>query len=293
MTRPTNEPNSADLPNSSDLVAGYILNDLSPEEAARLNQVLAETPELQQEIAAFSEAFSLITYDLPIVEPSPELKARILNAASQSISSPISSSNVIPMVSERQSVITTTSRPRWQRWIPAISTGIAAISIAALGLTQVQMKRQAQQTIALQQQLNATNTELQRLQRELQANQATIARLSQPDTQMYALTDATSNSNNRPAKARIFAKPGDRAVTLVAQDLPKLPDSQIYRLWAVATPTAAPMYCGEFRQDDSGTAQWVAPDAACTNKPLKYLITQDAPTDPTTSAGPLVMRSLS
>jgi anti-sigma-K factor RskA len=268
-------------PNPTDLAAGYILDDLSPEEADRLKQALAETPALHREIAAFGEAFSLIPYDMPLLEPSANLKAKILSAASGSIANRATpQSTVVPL-----------PRRNWKRWIPAISTGIAAIAVAALGLNQIQLSQQSQQAIALQQKLE---TELTVLRSELKANQRTIVLLSQPDTQMYALTGATSiPKNSRLATARLLAKPGDRTVTLVAQALPKLPNNQIYRLWAVAAPKAAPTYCGQFRQDDSGTAQWDAPNAACTNKPLQLMVTLDGPTDPTTSAGPVVMQSLS
>lgn len=301
MTRPTHEPN----PN--DLIAGYILNDLSPEESDRLNQALAETPALQSEIASFGEAFSLLPYGMPIVEPAASLKSKILSAAAQSIREPNVISrdltsrdltsrveSIAPKIAPKMVSIDSTRRRNWQQWMPAISTGIAAVAIVALGLNQVQLSRQSQQTIALQQKLDATNQELNRLRSELEVNQGTIARLSQPETQTYTLTSAPANPKSpRPATARIIAKPGDVAVTLVAQDLPKLSDQQVYRLWAVAKPAAKPMYCGEFRQDDWGTAQWVAPNAACTQNPAQLLITLDAPTDPITSAGPLVMRSLS
>jgi anti-sigma-K factor RskA len=276
MTRSTQDPNSTDL------VAGYILDDLSPEEADRLKQSLAETPALHQEIAAFGEAFSLIPYDMPLLEPSASLKAKILSAASQSIADRATpQSNVVPL-----------PRRNWKRWIPAISTGIAAIAVAALGLNQIQLSQQSQQAIALKQQLDDTTTKLERLQRELKVSRETIAIVSK--AQKYDLASAASTpDSNRGAKAQIFAKPGDRTVTLVAQALPKLPNNQIYRLWAVAAPKAAPTYCGQFRQDDSGTAQWDAPNAACTNKPLQLMITLDGPSDPTTSAGPVVMESFS
>jgi anti-sigma-K factor RskA len=274
---------SAQDPNSTDLVAGYILDDLSPEEADRLNQALAETPALHREIAAFGEAFSLIPYDMPLLEPSANLKAKILSAASQSI----------PTRETPQSNVVTLPRRNWKRWIPAISTGIAAVAVAALGFNQIQLSQQSQRSIALNQKLNDMNTKLELLQRELKASQETLAIVSQPGTQTYALAGATSNANNNRSAAQIFAKPGDRTVTLVAQSLPKLPSNQIYRLWAVATPKAAPTYCGQFRQDDSGTAHWDAPNPACTNKPLQLMITLDGPSDPTTSAGPVVMQSLS
>ena len=274
----------ADDTNQTDLVAGYILDDLSLEEVDRFNQALAEAPALSGEIGSFQEAFSLLPYGMPIVEPSTRLKDKIISAANQSAVTPLDSlrSNVVPLAAPRRD---------WKRWIPAVSTGIAAVAIAALGLNQIQLSQQSQRTAALQQQLAATNTELQRLRSELQANQSTIVLLSQPDTRVYSLVGATP-TNSRRATARLLAKPGDVTVTLVAHDLPKLSNNQIYRLWSVATPASAPMYCGQFRQDDSGTAQWVAPDAACTKSPSQLLITLDKPTDPITSAGPLVMRSL-
>jgi anti-sigma-K factor RskA len=281
MTRPT------DNPNPTDLVAGYILDDLSPEEAARLNQALAETPALQGEIAAFGEAFALLPYDMPLHAPSAGLKAKILSAATQSIapSQATPASNVVPIGSSRRT---------WKRWIPAISTGIAAIAVATIGLNQVQLSQQSQQTIALQQQLNATNTKLESLQRELKASQSTIAILTQPGSQTYALAGKTANpQNGQLATAQLVARPGDRTVTIVAHALPKLQNNQVYRLWAATATATKPLYCGQFRQDDSGTAQWDAPSAACTQKPLQLMITLDGPTDPTTAAGPLVMQTLS
>jgi anti-sigma-K factor RskA len=287
MTRPT------DNPNPTDLAAGYILDDLSPEEAMRLNQALAESPALHGEIAALGEAFALLPYDMPLQAPSPGLKAKILSAATQSIVPPQSiasrqampGSNVLPIGSRRRT---------WQRWIPAISTGIAAVAIATIGLNQVQLSRQSQQTIALQQQLETTNTELANLRRDLKASQNTIAILTQPGSQTYALAGKTANpQNGQLATAQLVAKPGDRTVTIVATALPKLQNNQVYRLWAATATATKPLYCGQFRQDDNGTAQWDAPNDACTQKPLQLMITLDGPNDPTTAAGPLVMQTFS
>jgi Anti-sigma-K factor rskA len=280
MIRPTDDPNQTDL------VAGYILEDLSPEEVVQLNQALAEDPTLHQEIGSFGEAFSSLSYDLPILEPSARLKDKIISAASHSIPDQnlaSSRSKVAPLSSLGQR--------SWKRWIPAIGIGFAATVMAALGLNQIQLSQQLQQAAVSQQQLQAMKTEVERLRNELQANQGAIELLSQPDTQMYSLMGTTDPNSGRISKARLLTRPGTVAVTLVAQDLPKLPNNQIYRLWAVATPTAAPMYCGQFRQNDRGTAQWVAPNVACTKTPKQLLITLDAPTDPTTAAGPLVMKS--
>ncbi len=279
MTRPIEEPNQTDL------IAGYILGDLSPDEAICLDEVLAETPDLQEEVGAFAEAFSSLPYDLPLLEPSKRLKDKIISAANHSIAdnSPAAlHANVVPISAPHR------RRWSWKQWMP---TGIAAAAIAVLGWNQIQLSQQFQQAAALQKQLQATKTELERVRNELQANQGTIALLSQPTTQMYPLIGITSPNNGRISTARILANAGSVNVTLVAHDLPTLANNQIYRLWAVATPTTAPMYCGQFRQDNAGVAKWVAPNAACTKKPAKLLVTLDAPSDPVTSAGPLVMKS--
>lgn len=287
MTRPTNDPNPTNL------IAGYVLDDLSPEEATYLRQALAEDPTRAEELRSFEEAFSLLSYDLPMVEPSAQLKAKILSAASrqaaasrqttEAASSP-QLSNEVPLAPRRQR--------QWRRWVPAISTSIAAVAVAALGLNQMQLGQQSGQTVALQQQLEATNAELARLRTDLQTSQATVAQLSNPNTQVQALIGSAPNpANSRLPTARLLVQPGAAEVTLVAHDLPKLSQDQVYRLWSVADASAPPTYCGQFRQNAEGTARWATPAPICTTQPSKFVITLDAPEDPITSAGPLVMQS--
>lgn len=312
MTQPTDDPNPTDL------IAGYVLNNLSPEETARFRQALANNPALAKELKAYEEAFALLPYGSPILEPSARLKGNILSAASRlsAQASPEESvlvepvlekpvleklafktpqpSNVVPISGARQ------RQRNWQRWMPAIST--AAVAVAVLGLNQIRSGQQFQQTAALQQQIAATNAELNRLQGQLRASQEMTALLSDPNTQMYSLvaeetSETGSKTGNetsvRPATARVLAKPGEREVTLVAHNLPPLPEDKIYRFWSVTKASSTPMYCGQFRQNSSGTAQWAATDATCMESPLQMMITLDSPNDPTTLPGPTVMESIS
>jgi hypothetical protein len=351
MTRHTDDTNQ-------DLAAGFVLDDLSPEEAARLAQILAgestlspETDsqttkegaeEIKAEIKSFQDAISLLPYALPAVAPPAGLKGKILSAARNSVadtsatgtsvtgtsvtgtsvtdssvdssvigspvvgSSAASSSessfrsNVVSITSARQSSGQSSRQSReqrsWQRWMPALSTGIAAVAVAALGLGQLRSgSQQSTQTVALQQQLDATNAELNRLRSELQAKQGTIALLSEPGTQVLSLVGEPSDPtkpdavNSSLATARVLAKPGDRQVTLVAQGLPTLPEDKVYRFWSLTEASAEPTYCGEFRPDGD-TAQWVVPDAICTETPLQLMITLDSPNDPHILGGQVVMQ---
>ena len=290
-------PRPSDNSNPTDLVADYVLNDLSAEESLRLRQALEQDPALFAEVQASQEALSLLPYGLPVVEPSARLKDKILSAASRSTSDP----GLNPSPSDRISagVSVASARPRQerrfgQRWLPAISTGIAAAAIAALSFNQLQLGQSSQQTLALQQQLENTNAEIDSLRSELRTNQEVTALLADPGTQVHSLVgDASPQLDGRGATARVLIKPGERKVTLVAQGLPQLPEGKIYRFWAVTKTGSEPTYCGEFHQDNSGMAQWAAADAACVKNPLQTMITLDAPNDPKTVPGPAIMQSIS
>jgi anti-sigma-K factor RskA len=288
MTSPTDDTTPIDL------VAGYVLDDLSPEEAAQLDQMLADTPALQNEINAFQDTLSSLPYDLPLTEPPEGLKRNILEAARRLTGDSTvethanvtrtTRANVVPIASAR-------SR-QWHRWIPAITTGIAAIAVAALGLEHVQLGQQMQQMASLQKKLAGTTIEVQTLRNNLKASQSIAQLVSDPQTHTYALVGESSIQGNQRPAARVFAKPGDRNVTIVAQNLPQLPEGQIYRFWSATKASPTPMFCGQFQQDSSGTAQWTASDDTCMTNPLQMMITVEAVNNPITSPGPVVMQTL-
>ncbi len=291
MTRPPDDANQ------SDLIAGYVLGDLSPEEEARLRQLLSASPAQVQEANSLEAALALLPYALPTVEPSAHLKDKILQAASNASSTPARETpaskaipNVIPL---KQPAAALPPQQKWQQWMPLISSGIAAVAVAALGLNYVQLGRQSQQTVALQQQLENTNKTVESLRSELNASQKITALLDDPQTQVYSLVGEASNqTNSKVATARMLIKPGETEVTLVAQNLPQLPEDEIYRFWSLTEASPTPQYCGQFHQDSSGTAQWNSIDAACTINPLQMMITLESPAAPITEPGPVVMESI-
>ncbi|MEM9266861.1 MAG: hypothetical protein AAGA46_15190 [Cyanobacteria bacterium P01_F01_bin.13] len=64
-----------------ELIAGYVLGDLSSTEAEDFQCLLADMPELQAEVAALQEALAMMPYGLDEVEPERELRSQILSAA--------------------------------------------------------------------------------------------------------------------------------------------------------------------------------------------------------------------
>jgi anti-sigma-K factor RskA len=68
----------------NELLAGYVLGDLGPEEQQAVLALLREQPELAKEVAVLQETLGLLPYALSEPEPSPALKKRILTKAAQS-----------------------------------------------------------------------------------------------------------------------------------------------------------------------------------------------------------------
>lgn len=74
------------LPNDlEELLAGYVLDDLSPEEVQKVEQLLSDDPTLVLEVKRLQEAFDLLPYALNEVEPPPQLRQAILEQMSPTI----------------------------------------------------------------------------------------------------------------------------------------------------------------------------------------------------------------
>ncbi len=65
-----------------ELIVGYVLGHLSPEEAEEFRPLLAKNPQLATQVNLCQEALELLPYALPEVEPPPHLRSAILSAAS-------------------------------------------------------------------------------------------------------------------------------------------------------------------------------------------------------------------
>ena len=67
------------------LVAGYVLGDLDEDERTQFQQLLADHPELVQDISTLKETLSLLPYGLPLQKPAPDVRSRLLGKAQQQL----------------------------------------------------------------------------------------------------------------------------------------------------------------------------------------------------------------
>ena len=280
---PFNSPsNSAPHPDWHDLLAGYALGNLSPQEQATLKQLLTQQPELKAEIVAYQETLASIPYALEPKSLPHGLEEAIVTAAKQ------------PRLAAPP---TTTARSWFRRrsWYPAAAAAAACL-MAIMGGDNYRLR---QQQTALKTQLATAQSEQQTLTQKLDEATASLAEFStqksfksvvdilrQPNALVYSLqgTDTAATSSGS-----LLTLPNHSEVQLVSHNLPVLPTGQVYRLWSVATETSAPMFCGQFNNTDAGNVQWTVPDALCNAKPVKVIITVDAVVDPPVPKGPAVL----
>jgi anti-sigma-K factor RskA len=201
----------------NELLAGYVLGDLTPEEVLEVKQYLAAHPELENEVKALQATLSLLPLALPEALPRRDLGSELLQTA-ESISP-----NVSIAVSPRRQKV----RLRW-----AIAFGSMAVTllIGGLGLDSYRLRQ-----------------ELAFLQTELDRSQETEVIAQNPQNRLFSLknTDTT-----QLASGSLAVVPSSRTVILTIQNLNPLPSGQVYRLWAFSQ--GKEMTCGDFNTNVKG-----------------------------------------
>ncbi|HEY9629465.1 MAG TPA: anti-sigma factor [Coleofasciculaceae cyanobacterium] len=274
--------------NWQELIAGYALGDLSPEEAEELQRLLADNPDMNAEVASLQEVLALMPYALPQYEPSSQLRDSILaiaqpNAPLEVSNNAYSSAPIATMPSaarrdteNRQAESGQDQAPQkklrrsyrrgsWATTGYGIGGTIAAVALIALGIDNYRLRQETLQAKSI------------------------IAALEARGTQTIALEG--TESANAASGSLVVAE--DRQVFMVAKNLPVLPAGQVYRLWAMPASGKNPAFCGEFsaRTNGSVTTQWITPEASCQSTTVQMLITSEKATDPPIPQGSLVMHS--
>jgi len=186
------------------LMAGYVLYDLSPEESATLQRLMAQDPTIAQSIEQMQTMLEL-AYAPSAVSPPAALRETILNAhralaptARESSPPPLLRSGVPLPPTRRQ------PRPRWNGW-----GAIAAVIIAGLGISNVVMWRSLQ-----------------------------VARRPSESAESITVTLTPTAGSNGPTAASVTLQPETLQATLTIEDLPPLAEEAVYVLWTVLQPDA-------------------------------------------------------
>lgn len=247
-----------------ELLAGYILGDLSSEELAELEALLRDDPAMQTELKQLQAVATVLPYGLPVAQPAAHVRTQVLAAVAAA-----------PQNSGGR------AKTKRRRLIPILAGSVAAIAAIAVGINNWQLRQQlgaAHAAIAQQQLALAQQTSLLTNQTEL------IAMLQQTKTQIMPLRGMAQLTNASGAAIVAEAQP---AAILILKNLPPLPDGKSYLLWEVANNKK--IACGAFRPNPQGQVFVKMPLA---NPDLTTLVvTVEESLTPDKPKGPMVMSS--
>lgn len=186
------------------LIVGYVLGDLSPAEAMLFAELVADNPELMEEVTKTQQALEL-TYASPEIAPPPKLRASVLAAnvrqnLQQEPVSPTTSAVTIPK-----------TRSFWSRILAAIVkrrlTAIALVTIVGLSYSNYRFW-------------------------QIQTANRGIPQVPQ---RTYSLT---SQDLSQDTKAILIVNPDRLRANLITNNLPPLPPDKVYALWTVVDKDA-------------------------------------------------------
>jgi anti-sigma factor RsiW len=223
----------------SELLAGYVLGDLTPAEIATVEAYLTSSTAAQQELQKLQATLSLVTETAPLM-------------ALSTAANPATTAEIASLDRLRTRIISPVAQPvGWvskKRILPWLGWGLGAVSTilaATFGWQNYQLDQQlavARQEI--QQSGKQLNEQITVAQQEIQHQQVL---LRQSGNKLLAIDGM--DAGGKSTGSLIMSPAMDTAV-LVLQKVPALPAGKVYRMWAVMGDEE--MACADFVPDKSG-----------------------------------------
>jgi anti-sigma-K factor RskA len=242
-----------------ELIAGFVLGDLEPDETAQLQRLLTERPELGTEVAELQEVLRQVVDDGVGVEPPPRLSWQILQA--------VEAENLSPALAQSNTSAPEIRNP-WKIWY-LLAAGILATVVGGLGWHDYQM------------------------QQALDQSEKLVAMLQAPRTRIFQLRGMPVARN---ASGSMMVNLSNNRAALALRDLP-VRNGKFYRLWAVVDRDRK-LGCGHPLHGDIAAIAnefGISPQqfGELYHPQLKgFVITmEDSPTS-TQPSGPIVMSSI-
>lgn len=209
-----------------ELLAGYVLGDLTSAETAIVEAYLAAHPEQQAEVRSLMLPLDLLSLTLPADNPPPSLRAQILqNAVAEQA-----------LITQPVTPMPVKSRRIWR----SILAGLGLTLIAGLGWHNYQLSHELAQV--KQDLKTATNTKNQ----EYTKYQSVVSLLPQPNNRYFSL----KNMQGKDGMGSFVIVPNKSVAVLVLKNVAPLPPGQVYRVWAITGDEE--MECADFAPDAEG-----------------------------------------
>jgi anti-sigma-K factor RskA len=255
-----------------ELLAGYVLGDLDPEEVIEMHKIILEHPEIVTKIDHFQETLAMLPLGLSETYPDKNLRDRI---AARAIPITVENLSTAPLdlsIDSLNTPLETIKRSPRRRNIWKLATiglsSISAIALIALGFDNYQMRQQI-----------ASN------QIELQKHSATIAMLQGSDNRMISLKGMGAIP---AASGSVMIAPTEKTAMISIQNLRQIPQENSYRLWAIVD--GKKVDCAQFRPDEQGKVFIKVPLASALKQSTTLIITIEPNQDMPEPTGEMVMK---
>jgi anti-sigma-K factor RskA len=214
----------------SGIIELYVMNALPEDEAAQVEALAAEHPEIRMEIAQAETALQQYA-EAHAIAPRPELKDSILEKIKEETrSSPQNEGIQNPVSAQPKGPLSI--QPPWT-WLAAAASVIAIV----LFFQNLSQKKALSDC-------NAENTQLVEKQKVVAQLEYKLDILRRADTKPIQL-DGTGKTPN--AKAIVYWNAKEKVTLLAIQDLPEHAKGMQYQLWAIVD--GKPVDAGVFVND--------------------------------------------
>jgi anti-sigma-K factor RskA len=199
------------------------------EEAAVRGHLEDGCPHCAAEFAAARETLGFLPFSLPVEEPSPMAKARLMEAVRREAGP---------------------ARAPWRvSWMGAAATSLAAASAAALLTGTLMVRRHGAETADLRAEIVRQREATAALRRQILEARQSIRLVSSPGV---LVVDLAGQGERAGATARVFWDRGGDRWQLYAANLPPPESGKIYQLWLITA--TAKISAGTFETGTAGEA---------------------------------------
>jgi hypothetical protein len=219
----------------SELLAGYVLGDLSPAEITLVEEYLTAHPEQQAEVASLILPLDLLPLTLPANNPPASLRQKIIQIAAAETN--VTSAPVKKLALK--------SRQPWQSFngtaTPKLIAGLGLLLLAGLGWNSYRL---SQELATVKQDLQTS--QVAQSQQKAKDYQSMVSLLQQPNNRFLPL----KNARGQTGMGSLVMVPQKSLAVLVLQQVKPLPPGQVYRMWAIMGDEE--MSCADFLPDAQG-----------------------------------------
>jgi Anti-sigma-K factor rskA len=219
---------------TSELLAGYVLGDLTSDEVVVIEEYLAAHPEERAVVTSLMLSLDLLPLTLPANNPPPLLRQQIIQTATAEAIA------TTPAVA--RSVV-----PRPQRW-KLLVAGLELLLIVGLGWHSYRLSHEL---AALKQDLKTAQITTE--QQQTTTDRSIVSLLQQPNNRFLAL----KNMQGQTGAGSLVMVPQKSVAVLTLQQVKPLPPGQVYRMWAIMGNEE--MSCADFLPDAQGKVSMQIP----------------------------------